>query len=689
MASATDIKGSMLQGLAKEYLMATSPAGEEPETLPRNGTWVARAFAMKPGSLGENEVRNRRYTSASFKYTDSSIGGNLCINPPSQFTRFADIRDTGVRAYAVETRRDYVAGSPGMGRYYSEAIDDNNQIVHFRMGVPAYNSLMQFFTGFYDSGAAMMARTGRMSEGFLNSLLRTAGNVLGLLIMPLAIIPWGIMMLGQMVRFFMRWPASKFYYLKPAMPIYYAAVTNMVNQISVNMGITSYSHLEQIDNIIGKEHKFSGGELSQFHDILPDIIDEKGVVNVYAIFNKAKRLQMRHEFLMDKLLNSEKGKTDMFGVVRAVVDDKMGIDKEELNQPKKLSLETLMLSWWEADKLSKIASDTGSAAEKSPRINIYPGKVSETQKYGPQYPEDDFVTYAIAEKADGATWLSLRVDYTGSVQESFSNSFSESSLKSTINSASKAARSLRINLAEGNFDSLGITQTIIDGAKTILTGAADVLQIDGIAAFAGSAFVDIPDYWDDSSASFPKTTYVVKLPCAYNNPMHKLFKQVVPLCSILAMGMPLSTGKQSYTSPYMLEMYDRGRTMKRLCMIESITVTRGTGNIGFTNQGHALGIEVSFTVRDMSSVISMPIQPGFSLFKGIFDSENNFTDYMMVLSGMKLKDVDSRWEIMKYQMAAKRAELSKLTTASYWASKMVNFPDAGLIRAIMRGTDKE
>jgi len=86
---------------------------------------------------------------------------------------------------------------------------------------------------------------------------------------------------------------------------------------------------------------------------------------------------------------------------------------------------------------------------------------------------------------------------------------------------------------------------------------------------------------------------------------------------------------------------------------------------------------------------AMPIQPGFSLFKGVFDSENNFTDYMMVLSGMQLKDVDSRWQIMKYQLATKRAELSKLTTASYWASKLVNFPDAGLIRAVMRGTDKE
>lgn len=682
---------SKLSDLANVYLAKTEPSGERPNALPRNSEWIARAYAISPGSLSDNEVRNRRYTSASFKYTDSSVGGNLCVNPPSQFTRFADIRDPGIARFgAVETRRDYIAGSPGMGRYYSEAIDDNNQIVHFRVGVPSYNSMMQFMTGFYDSGAALMARTGRMSEGFINTVLRVAGNALGLLVMPLMIIPWGIMMLGQMARFFMRWPASKFYYLKPCMPVYYAAVTNMINQISVNMGITSYSHHDQIDNIIGKEHKISGGEVSAMHDILPDIINSDGVVNVYAIFNKAKRMQMRHEYLMDAYLKSNQGKKDMYGIVRDVVMiDKLGVDKPQANESRSLSLEAYFLKWWETTDLSGTDKGNESSGEKAIQVNKYPGKVDETKQYGPQYPEGGIVDFFTAEKADGASWVSIRVDSTGQVSESFSSSFSENTLKGTINSASKSARNLRVNLADGNFDSMGITSSIIDGARSILTGAADVLQIQGVAAFAGSAFVDIPDYWDDSSATFPKSTYVIKLPVAYNNPVHKLFKQIVPLCAILGMGMALSTGKQSYTSPYMLEMYDRGRTMKRLCMMESITVTRGTGNIGFTNTGHAMGIEISIAVRDMSSMTAMPIQPGFSLFKGVFDSENNFTDYMMVLSGMQLKDVDSRWQIMKYQLATKRAELSKLTTASYWASKLVNFPDAGLIRAVMRGTDKE
>lgn len=55
-----------------------------------------------------------------------------------------------------------------MGRKYSEAIDDNGQLIHMRFGLPQFNSLMTFFTGFYDSGASILSRTGR-SPGFFTT----------------------------------------------------------------------------------------------------------------------------------------------------------------------------------------------------------------------------------------------------------------------------------------------------------------------------------------------------------------------------------------------------------------------------------------------------------------------------------------------------------------------------------------
>lgn len=686
------------QERAQAYLEQSSTSSR-PNPMLRNSEWLQASF-ISPGilsgrqttALSETDRLNRRFTSASYKYTDASIGGNLCLNPPPQFTRYADIRDQGMRVNSVLTNRDYAGGDPGMGRYYSEAIDDNMQIIHMRMGVPEYNSLLQFFTGFYDSGAAMMARSGRANEGFIHKMLRWTGNAIGMLVAPLMIIPWAIMMVGQMARFFLKWPASKFYYLKPAMPLYHLAFGNMVNQISTNTGVTSFYKPETMDNIIGEEHKFSATEMRQFKSLLPDIIDENGVINVYAISNKAKRLQMRHEKMMDELFKNGSGK-DFYGIVRTVLDNRLGIEKPVAGEYSNgvLGIETYLQKWFDgAGKLVDAATDAiSSGVEKMLRINKSGGEPTEETGYQSQDVDDGLFTFLNAEGADGSGWLSLRVENTGAASESFSSSFSQNSLAQTINSASSSARSMRINMADGNFDPAGITQMVVDGVKTILTGVADLLMIGGLAASAGNAFVDIPDYWDNASASFNKTSYKLSLVCPYNNPVYKLLYQYIPMCAVLAAGMPLSTGKQSYTAPFMLELYDRGRGMTRLGMIESISISRGTGNIGFNNDGQPMGIEVTFSIKDMSNVIAMPIQPGFSIFKGIFDSENAFTDYMMVLAGMKLKDVVSRWAILKYQLTTARAELTQATSAAYWAANLASTLPGRILGSVMRGTDKE
>ena len=65
---------------------------------------------------------------------------------------------------------------------------------------------------------------------------------------------------------------------------------------------------------------------------------------------------------------------------------------------------------------------------------------------------------------------------------------------------------------------------------------------------------------------------------------------------LLAGILPLSTGKASYTSPFLCQLYDRGRLQIRLGMIESLSITRGTTNLAFDKHGQALGIDVTFSV---------------------------------------------------------------------------------------------
>ena len=66
------------------------------DELRLDSEWAKRAFLV-PDKLLETEtdVKNRYYSSASSKFTDSRLGGNIGINARYQFNRYSDIRVNG------------------------------------------------------------------------------------------------------------------------------------------------------------------------------------------------------------------------------------------------------------------------------------------------------------------------------------------------------------------------------------------------------------------------------------------------------------------------------------------------------------------------------------------------------------------------------------------------------------------
>ncbi len=149
--------GSM-NDLATTLTSDKAPTTAAQPLLPRDDQWLRLSFIL-PADNGNNiplnsdDLSNRSFSSASLKYTDTTPGGNLCINPPPQYTWYSDIHSTGYRGAGLdgvyEPSLNMKAGSAGMGRYYSESVDDSNQLIHMSFGVPEYNTLSAFFTGFY------------------------------------------------------------------------------------------------------------------------------------------------------------------------------------------------------------------------------------------------------------------------------------------------------------------------------------------------------------------------------------------------------------------------------------------------------------------------------------------------------------------------------------------------------------
>jgi hypothetical protein len=693
-----------IDGLAANMLNTDSSIADEGVGFRRDHQWVRQAFIVPYSEDGRSgrrkpmlediDIRNRKYSSASFKYTDSSLGGNHCINPPPQFTRYADIRTPGMLPDAREVSVPYAAGSTGMGRYYSEAIDDHNQIIHLRFGVPSYNSLTQFFTGFYNSTASQLARTGRVDESFFEAFSKFAVKVITIAVLPLTIIPMLFIMAGSAVRFLLRMPSSKFYYLKPTMAVYWHAVTSMVNQLSVNKRLVTYTQSEVYESFVGEKARIDNTQKTIYHQIFPEL-EANGMIDIYQIANRSKRLEMRHRAQLFKQL-LQKGDAGWYGKVKKVYDEKLGLGQADPKESMPFSLKTFMEKWMSAKELAKGSSEGSVERDirKGPEIkegsSPDDAKKALSSKYEPNM-SGKFWDYFEANAADGSEWASFRVDYTGPVSESFSNSSAPSSLAQKLNSASSGARDLKINLAGGNIDPLGIVSSVLSGVGSVMSAAADVLHISGLAAFAGNAFVDIPDHWESATASLPKSTYTMTLISPYGNPVSQMFSIYIPLCMLLAGCLPLAAGKQSWQSPFLCELYDRGRSICRLGMIESLSITRGVSNLGFNDEGDAMAVDVSFSIKDFSSVVAMPIQQKVSInpLEGIFDSENSFTDLLMVYSSISLRDANDRLPILRRQIDTKIANISSYFSASRLAMDLGSMSPGKLFGLFLAGTDKK
>lgn len=672
--------------------------------------WVRNAFLVTQEQLNAVDQENRYFTSVSLNFTDTTPGGNLAINPLPQFTRFTDpnaLVSLGNRIKSSsQDRYSAYLGSKGMGRYYGEAFDQNQQIIYMRFGVPAFNSMTQFFTGFYNTSAGNLARTGRGTSIFY-SIGKAAGFVVSILSWKLL----AVHLLGVGLRFAMGKPSSKFYYLKPTMPLYWNAVNSIVNQIAVNRGIVPRIGGTG-QSALNNNYEFSKDELNNLHSLLKDVFKKEGGVDVMALATRAQRLAIRRQKIMSKIFEESSNMN-----LRRSMDDlskqvQLGMNQQLVDQ--RPSHSEYLSKWFQASQSQpKPTSETPS---DSATVESYLSQNSDNTGFG---------EFLEAELDDGAAFAAFRVNYTGSQNESFSNSVGESELANKINSMSSSSRSTTFDFAGGNLSDNPIAKVVgaaMGAVKDTLAGIADGTVLSGLAALGGAAFVDIPKHWQSATANLARANYTVTLESPYGNPISQLTNIYIPLAMLLAGVLPISTGKQSYTSPFILELYDQGRCQTRLGIIDSLSITRGVGNLGFNTQGHAMAIEVNFSVIDLSNIVHMPIVSGFSLdgmqtgisvgsvggaiaggavggvvgaaggavvggavgaaggvasdavrnvvqsINQIFDEDSLYSDYLAVLSGMSLSEQIYQLKKFKRNLTKTLADWDNWTSAANFAS---------------------
>ncbi len=658
--------------------------------MPRitDSQWVKTSFMLPKSAT--TMVSDRSDTTAFNKYTDTTLGGNFAINPPPQWTRYADLKVAGAFAGRGSQGRAY---SYGMGRKYSEMIDDHSQLIHMRFGVPQYNPLTRFFGGAYSYEAGVLSRTGR-APGFFYKLGKVAGFVVTLPLQPL-------LLAGKIYSFMANEPSSKYYFSKPAMPLYWNAVNTIANGIGVNMGIiplvlsdasnaatseitTSDKNDDDNDFVYNTRDKMDGPEytaedIRAYHELLPHVYHEGGGVDVYAIASRQQRVADAARKRQEKAYSSVNTLEELRARMKEYQENlsDMDIPKGEFNTSSETGINAYLAAW----NNQKSMSDPKPTGEDDAIDTTESAPVDDPSIW------DTFAEFAAAEIRDGGQFVSFRVNHTGTTGESVNNSTGESGISSMVNGTSADVRNKRFNLAEGNLGG-GFIGDMLKSAMSSVTdligGGLDSIGMGGLMAFAGNAFVDIPEVWQDSSVDLPKNDYTIELRTPYGNKMSIYQNLMVPLSMLLAGALPKSTGKHSYDAPFLVEIYDKGKAQTRLGIIDSISITRGVGNLGWTRDERPLGIDVSFSVVDLSSIMHMPINSS----PGIFDEDNAYTDYLAVLGSLSLADQVWAGSRLRLNLARERASWRRWSSPGHYAQWVSQTMPGQLISALAREAER-
>lgn len=640
--------------------------------------WVRSSFMLPDGKVTDTELRLRSAPDGAFKFADTTIGGNQAINPPPQFTHLCDLNEVRI-ADKPGHQYDFLSAGRSMGRYYSDTIDTPSVHAHFRFGVPVFNTMTSFFGNFYNSSASNLARTGR-GDGIAFTIGRIAGTVATLPIQP-------YILLGRMIKFLLDMPSTKYCYLKPTMAVYHMATAGILNNIAADSGFV----LGQSNN--ERDFSVDGGGLPSFEDgymnkLLPDVYRSNGSIDTFKIFTRYQRLANRR---YDALRKAH----DVSGTPREVMDaiGRVYRSPNYNGQGKDTSVFKNMDQYLNSyfgtnlgsDDVPKNSSEPIGDQNEDDIMKNYSSETTESVLGQGDEPDAGLFDFLQAELNDGGQFITFRIEDPGSNSESFSNSVKESAIAEKMNSLSSSSRGTRFSFMDGQVADLGGLGTLIGMVTStvgdLMRGIGESIGVSGLGQIFGNAMVDIPKYWDGSTAELPKTTFTMSLQAWSGDDLTRYQSLMVPLAMVLAAALPRSTGYQSYTSPFLLEYYCKGRSSTRFGIIDSLQITRGTGNVGFTEDGKPLAIDITFTVADLSSVMHMPMTSAFSptqllsssgLSKLLFADTSAFTDYMATISSVGLVDQIYTTKRLKRNFHKATLAFQDWTSPAHWASVASN-----------------
>lgn len=566
---------------------------------------------------------------AHSKCRDTTLGGNDAINCYYQYNE----TDDPPHPFTLPENHNL---SSGMGRVYSETIDDYQQILYITFGLPVFNNLSSFYNDALNSEMADLVNKGTAGPTVLAKLqAMVQAGVTSLVNLPH--LPW-LYLKYAVFQDVTNVPITKYYDFSNRMDLYYKYVQTILTHLSVNMGFmneaaTAAASPTPTGTSIPTTTEAEALAASQ-------ITQGTNTIGVPSIFQT---------FHMDILQIMNRRASFMLSTGQVLAPSTMTTDQAMLAQTQAMTSQT---------PPSAAASPTAQAVANLTAAAATAGSSYQSFTNNLFMPLTQFSEGFVGTVYNALAYVGFRVEKSTDSSESVSNSIGTSEVAGFINSKSQAVRDAKFNAMYGKTGSATLDMIgdflgkVANKTSAFIDNTAGT---EGLTALAtGSGMIDIPEVWKDSSMS-KSYSFNLHLRSPYGDPLSVIQSLYTPLAMLLAAALPRSTGHASYSTPFICRAYCKGMFAVPLGMIESMSIKRGSDVNGWTYQRLPTAIDINFTIKDLSPCMYMgmadlTVQSGIGglgefdptnltdVWNGAFGGNGNFQEYLLTLSGMGLAE---------------------------------------------------
>lgn len=266
------------------------------------------------------------------------------------------------------------------------------------------------------------------------------------------------------------------------------------------------------------------------------------------------------------------------------------------------------------------------------------------------------------------------VDSLITMDESFSNSTTESSLSNKINGYSDMANELRFLLGEESAvasmyeASSEMIDTLGEGLSGTITNLAGGMLGDlaskGTNIVVSGGKIIFPKIWNDFR--FDRSySFTIKLRSPDHDNLSIFMNILVPYIHLLALVLPRSNpdDANSYLSPFLVKAYSKGMFNIDMGIISDMSVTRGA-ECQWNDDGLPTQIDINITIEDLYSSLAMSYDEDKIFSAANIVKNTSLLDFLANLAGLNIADQEI-WRQAKMFVKLTGAKIGQFDSRVY------------------------